>query len=173
MTLAASASPRWRHVLALLAAVALAAPDAHAVDAGAAAPPFALPDARGETVALALLRGQVVYVDFWASWCPPCRRSFPWMNELQQRYGSQGFTVVAINVDKKREDAQRFLAAVPATFPVLFDPAGRAPEAYAAKAMPSSYLVDARGEVVLVELGFRDERKGAIEDRIRALLERR
>ena len=157
----------------VVAVLALASPVAVAVDAGANPPPFRLPDAQGASVALDALRGRVVYVDFWASWCAPCRRSFPWMGEMQRRYGPRGFAVVAINVDRERDAALRFLAAVPAPFTVAFDPQGATPDAYAAKGMPSSYLVDARGIVDLVEVGFREERKVALEERIRALLDAR
>lgn len=160
-----------RLTLAVFFAAMLGAPQAGAAGVGEAAPAFALPDAAGSIVELDALRG-VVYVDFWASWCAPCRRSFPWMNEMARKYGPKGFTIVAINVDKKREDAERFLKAVPAEFTVVYDPSGTAPSAWQVKAMPSSYLVDG-GKVVLVESGFREERKGAIEERIRALLGRR
>ena len=81
--------------------------NAAAVDVGQPAPLFALPTAAGDTVGLERLRGKVVYVDFWASWCGPCRRSFPWMNEMQRRYGSHGLSIVAINVDKKRADKEK------------------------------------------------------------------
>jgi cytochrome c biogenesis protein CcmG, thiol:disulfide interchange protein DsbE len=156
-------------VVGLCAALLAPAP-ALAVDVGAAAPAFALPDARGAPVALDKLRGQVVYVDFWASWCTPCKRSFPWMNELQQRWGGKGLAVVAINVDKKRDDADRFLRQVPATFTVVFDETGATPAAFGVKAMPSSYLIDTRGNVVEIEQGYRDERRATLEERIRALV---
>ncbi len=156
--------------LVLAAAWALGATAAHAVDAGAPAPNFALPTAKGEPVALDKLRGKVVYVDFWASWCGPCRRSFPWMNEMQQKYGAKGFTVVAINVDKKRADADKFLALLPANFPVVYDEAGTTPAAFAVQGMPSSYLIDARGNVSYVERGFTDESRGPLEERVKALL---
>ena len=159
-----------RLALALLFAIAPLA--AHALGAGDAAPPLALADAAGQTVDRAKLRGKVVYVDFWASWCTPCRRSFPWMNEMARKYGDQGFAIVAVNVDKKREDADRFLKATPGQFTIVYDPAGAAPAAWQVKAMPTSYLVDASGRVVLVESGFRDERKGEVEQRIRAALPR-
>ena len=149
---------------------AILAPAVHAVEAGQPAPPFTLPSATDGVVALDQLRGKVVYVDFWASWCGPCRRSFPWMNEMQQKYGARGFTVVAVNVDKKRADADKFLALIPARFTVVFDAAGATPTAYAVKGMPSSYLVDARGNVTFVERGFLDESKGPLEERIKALL---
>jgi cytochrome c biogenesis protein CcmG/thiol:disulfide interchange protein DsbE len=155
-----------------LAALLLSPAAALAVGVGEAAPAFALATARGDTVALEKLRGQVVYVDFWASWCGPCKRSFPWMNELTQRYGANGLTIVAVNVDKKREDAERFLGQTPAQFTVVYDPPGATPAAYGVKGMPSSYLVDRSGRVVMVEQGFRDEQKATVESRIRELLAR-
>jgi len=156
--------------VALIAAGILHAAPAYAIGAGDIAPGFALPTATGEPIALDKLKGRVVYVDFWASWCGPCRRSFPWMNEMQQKYGAQGFTVVGVNVDKRRADAERFLRQTPATFSIVYDEAGKTPETYAVKGMPSSYLIDTAGKVVAVESGFRDEQKAAFEERIRSLL---
>jgi peroxiredoxin len=92
------------------------------------------------------------------------------MNEMQQKYGARGFTIVGVNVDKRRPDAERFLQQTPATFSIVYDEAGKTPEAYAVKGMPSSYLIDAAGKVVAVESGFRDEQKATFEERIRALL---
>ena len=153
-----------------LLALLLLAPPVAAVDVGDAAPGFSLPSTDGRPIVLEKLRGQVVYVDFWASWCGPCRRSFPWMNELQQRYGERGFAIVAINVDKLRADAERFLQANAARFTVVYDPEGATPLAYAVAGMPSSFLIDRRGSVVEIEAGFRDERKSAREATIRSLL---
>jgi peroxiredoxin len=92
------------------------------------------------------------------------------MNEMQQRYGGRGLTIVAINVDRRRADAEQFLQANTARFAVVYDDQGTTPQAYSVQGMPSSYLIDARGTVIGVEQGFRDDRKGAIEDQIRALL---
>ncbi len=103
----------------------LVPPAACAVALGEAAPAFALPNAAGQNVDLDKLRGSVVYVDFWASWCGPCKRSFPWMNEMTRKYGPKGLTIVAINVDKKREDAEKFLKVAPAEFTVVYDPTAR------------------------------------------------
>src|SRR6266568_3938318 len=141
---------------AMLAVLTVGIPGgpALALGIGDPAPSFALLDARGDLVALERLRGRVVYVDFWASWCGPCRRSFPWMNEMQQKYGARGFTVVGVNVDKRRPDAERFLQQTPAAFTIVYDEAGKTPEAYAVKGMPSSYLIDVAGKVVAVESGF-------------------
>ena len=159
-------------LVALLVAVLATAPG-YAARTGEPAPAFALPTAAGDTVDLARLRGRVVYVDFWASWCTPCRRSFPWMNELDARYRDAGLTIVAINVDKRREDAMRFLRDVPARFTVVFDAEGKTPDAFDVKGMPSSYLIDREGRLVAVEEGFHDERAAVIEQRIRALLDRK
>jgi thiol-disulfide isomerase/thioredoxin len=153
----------------VLAALALP-PAAFAAEAGDAAPSFSLPTAKGESFALDKLRGKVVYVDFWASWCGPCRRSFPWMNEMQAKYGARGFVVVGVNVDKKRADADKFLALIPAAFTIAYDEAGATPSAYGVKGMPSSYLIDARGNVVFVERGFLDEHRAELEQRVTALL---
>jgi len=152
-----------------LAAVLIAG-DALAAEAGDVAPAFALPTAKGDTVALDQMKGKVVYVDFWASWCGPCRRSFPWLNEMLSKYGSKGFAVVGVNVDKKHADAEKFLAVTPATFTVVYDEAGTTPSAYGVKGMPSSYLVDGNGRIAYVERGFLEEKKPELEQRIVSLL---
>jgi cytochrome c biogenesis protein CcmG/thiol:disulfide interchange protein DsbE len=144
-----------------------------AVAVGERAPPFVLPTAAGDTVALERLRGKVIYVDFWASWCGPCRRSFPWMNAMNRKYGSRGLAIVAINVDKKPDDAARFLSEMPAEFTVVYDAPGVVPAAYAVKGMPSAYVIDQSGNVSAVEQGFRDESRAMLEQKIRALLEPR
>src|SRR2546430_2490155 len=111
-----------KRLLLPLLLLALALPAlAGAAKAPRMAPKFTL-EGRNGAVALDSLRGKLVYVDFWASWCAPCRRSFPWMAGLQQNYGGQGLVVVAINVDKQREAAQAFLDRNPSSFLVAFDP---------------------------------------------------
>jgi thiol-disulfide isomerase/thioredoxin len=163
--------PHLRLACCALVCCAFIAVRAAAVDVGEHAPAFALPTAAGDSVSLERLQGKVVYVDFWASWCGPCRRSFPWMNEMQRRYGDKGLTIVGINVDKKRADAVRFLSETPAEFTIVYDAPGAIPAAYGVKGMPSSYLIDGRGNVVATEQGFRDESRAAMEKRIRALVQ--
>src|ERR1051325_706536 len=91
------------------------------------APSFDLPTKNG-TVSLDSLRGKVVLVDFWASWCGPCRQSFPWMSKLYETYSQKGFVIVAVNLDKKQEQANDFLAEFSPPFIVAFDPAGKTAE---------------------------------------------
>lgn len=133
------------------------------------APPFSLPGDAGP-VSLAANRGKVVYVDFWASWCVPCRKSFPWMNELHRRYGARGLIIIAISVDKKQEAAQAFLADYPPEFTIAFDPKGTVAEAYRVWTMPSSYLIDRKGAVHSIHRGFFDADKRRIEEEIERLL---
>jgi peroxiredoxin len=133
------------------------------------APDFTLPAAVG-TLSLSQYRGQVVLVDFWASWCAPCAQSFPWLDSLQRSLHDQGFTVVGVNVDKQRKKADAFLATHAASFPVAFDAQGVAAAAYALPGMPSSFLVDRGGILRRVHTGFRREECGEMEAAIRGLL---
>ena len=98
---------------------------------------------------------RLVWVDFWASWCAPCRRSFPWMNAMQEKYAADGFAVIAVNVDKDGQLAEEFLNEIPAKFTVHYDPAGRIAEAFDVQAMPSSFLLDADGNIIASHFGFR------------------
>jgi thiol-disulfide isomerase/thioredoxin len=113
------------------------------------------------------IEGKVVYVDFWASWCAPCRRSFPWMNTMQRKYGAAGLQIIAVNVDKERALADEFLAETPAEFGLRFDPAGKLAKQFNVQAMPSSYLLDASGNVLASHFGFKladaEEYERAIE----------
>jgi thiol-disulfide isomerase/thioredoxin len=112
-----------------------------------------------------LLAGQarLTYVDFWASWCGPCRQSFPWMNEMQAKFAASGLRIVAVNVDAKREDAQRFLERHAAKFSVVFDREGAFAKAVDVKTMPTSMLVDARGKVLHLHQGFEPKDREALE----------
>lgn len=138
---------------------------AAAVAPGATAPGVELPGL-GSTVRLADYRGKVVYLDFWASWCGPCRQSFPWMNEVQMKFAGQGFQVIAVNLDTRRSDADRFLAAVPANFTLAFDSTGGTPKLYGVKAMPTSVLIGRDGKVVARHSGFVPSDTPALERQI-------
>lgn len=146
----------------LVAIVALQTTLSWAIEVGETAPEI-VATSSGTAVTLASMRGQWVYLDFWASWCGPCKQSFPWMNEMHAKYGSRGLRIIAINVDAKASDAERFLGGTPAKFAVAYDPKGETPKRYAVKAMPTSYLIDPKGRVTLVHAGFRENDRAALE----------
>lgn len=141
------------------------------VQAGEPAPAFTLPGSSGN-VSLESYRGKFVYVDFWASWCAPCKRSFPWMNDLRKRYGDKDLAIVAVNVDASRADAERFLASTPASFTVAYDPAGTTPRQYAIKGMPSSVLVDPSGQIVFRHTGFTSSSARELDGKIAQAMKR-
>ena len=115
-------------------------------------------------------KGQVIYLDFWASWCVPCRRSFPWMNAMQEKYGQQNFKVLSINLDAQADLAAKFLAKNPANFDIIYDPKGKIARYFKLKGMPSSYMINAKGKVVSAHVGFTDKKKAQYEQEIVQLI---
>ncbi|QPK63972.1 TlpA family protein disulfide reductase [Methylomonas sp. LL1] len=115
-------------------------------------------------------KGKVILVDFWATWCPPCKKSMPFLNALRNQHLKEGFEIVAINVDENSEDARQFLQSYPVDYKIAFDASGNCPGVFDVKAMPSSYLIDRTGKVRLIHLGYRDEDQSAISERVTALL---
>jgi thiol-disulfide isomerase/thioredoxin len=108
-------------------------------------------------------RGNVVVVDFWASWCVPCRRSFPWMNDMQVKYADDGLVIIGVNVDAIAEDAATFLSDYPANFDIVYDPSGDIATEFGVIAMPSSYIFDRDGNQVGRHLGFKVKQQDAYE----------
>jgi cytochrome c biogenesis protein CcmG/thiol:disulfide interchange protein DsbE len=153
-------------VLAAVGAIAWA-PTTRSVTNGEPAPACSAPLLDGSrSVSLADYRGQVVYLDFWASWCAPCRESFPFMNELQRELAGRGLQILAVSVDKTPEDARRFLARYPAEFTVALDAAATCPAAFQLQGMPSSYIIDKGGTVRAVHAGFRNRDRAEIRRQI-------
>jgi peroxiredoxin len=153
--------------LAFLSLATLAA----AVEPGMPAPALSLAALEeGPPVAIARLKGNVVYVDFWAAWCAPCTRSMPVLDDLYKRNKSRGFIVVGINKDPSVADARKFLAKVPVSFVLVQDGADAAAKAFDVKGMPSGYLIDRKGVVRHVHRGFNAEHAAALEKEIEALL---
>lgn len=157
-------------LLMLYSALGLMSAPTLALDQGHLAPAFELGGNATETIKLANYSGKVIYVDFWASWCGPCKHSFPWMNDIQSKYGAKGLQIIGINLDAKIEDAQRFLKTNPANFITAFDPAGITPKAYAIKGMPTSYLIGRDGKVLLQHAGFKESDKTELEKKIQEAL---
>jgi cytochrome c biogenesis protein CcmG, thiol:disulfide interchange protein DsbE len=128
-----------------------------AAERGRPAPDIRLHDSAGVDLKLSDLRGKVVVVDFWASWCAPCRKSFPALVDLQSLYGSKGLEVIAVNVDQQRRDAEAFLSAQPPGLRIVFDERGTTPKAFQVQAMPSSFVIGRDGTVRFVHVGFTDK----------------
>jgi thiol-disulfide isomerase/thioredoxin len=170
--------PMVRRRIVLSAAISLlvlsvAALAAAAGQAGHRAPDFALTALSGGTVKLSGLKGKVVLVDFWASWCKPCKKELPELDKLAKAYKDAGadVTIVAINIDTKRENADSFLKSAKIQhLTVLFDPSSTSAEQYEPATMPTSYLVDKKGIVKAVHEGYNagDEKK--LKSEIDALL---
>ena len=144
-----------RFIVIVALALALCSP-VRAAGPGAT-PPICALKSLGDRAPLDVrqFKGKVVYIDFWASWCAPCARSFPFMNDLDWEFRDRGLIVLAINLDEKLEDAWAFLAKHPASFALAIDPSGQCPRDFGVRGMPSSYLVDRQGMIRHVHLGFR------------------
>lgn len=153
-------------------AVALAPSPSSAVEAGSPAPEVNAPriGTTTETVRLSAFKGKVVYVDFWASWCVPCRISMPALDALYKKYGARGFVVLGVNKDATSGDVERFLKRTPVTFTLVQDAQDAVAHAFDVKAMPSGYLVDRRGIVRSVHRGFTSETAALVEHEIEELL---
>ena len=126
--------------------------------------------AADSTLNLEDYRGQVVLLDFWASWCVPCRRSFPWMNQMRQKYGAQGLVIIGVNMDAGAADADAFLREYPAQFAIVSDPDGNLARQFEVEAMPSSYVIGRDGAVVATHMGFQVKKSGEYEEQIRQVL---
>ena len=132
-------------------------------------PDFSLPTRSGD-VSQSSFNNKVMYIDFWASWCKPCKKSFPFLNDMQQRYKQQGLVVLAINLDKQQSQADAFLQHIPAHFTVAFDRQGITAQSFHVQGMPSSYLVDRDGNIRARHIGFREQDKAKLERAIVSLL---
>jgi len=137
------------------------------------APDFKLPViANGDgSLVMEDLEGSVVYLDFWASWCGPCRLSLPALDAIYQELQDQGLVVAAITVDAVEEDALDFLERYPVSYPIAFDNSGDVPTAFAVNGMPSGYLIDRSGNVRAVHVGFKRGDEVALRDEIIAMLD--
>jgi cytochrome c biogenesis protein CcmG, thiol:disulfide interchange protein DsbE len=128
------------------------------------------PSAVATPLDLARHRGRVVIVDFWASWCKPCRQSIPWLNAMRERYGASGLTIIGVNVDAERRDADKFLRDIPIEFEIVFDPNGELARHFKVQGMPSSFVFDRAGNMVDTYIGFREAKKGEHEAALKKLL---
>lgn len=136
----------------------------------APAPGFTLDVHGGGKVSLSELKGKVVLMDFWATWCQPCRQSFPWMNEMLDKYSDQGLHIVAVSLDVNPRMVEKFLHRYPAKFQIGLDPHGKVADQYNVHVMPTSYLIDRNGGIHKVHRGFRLSDTPALEKMIQDAL---
>ncbi len=138
-----------------------------------AAPDFTLPNPAGKAISLKDFRGKVVFLNFWATWCGPCRVEMPGMDKLYREFKDRGFEVVAVNVKDKREDALKFLKELKITYPVGMDPAGEVGLLYGAWGLPATYLIDRKGLILARMWGDADWYSPAARNLIKALVEQK
>jgi peroxiredoxin len=144
---------------------------AHALPSvGAAAPDFAAKSDAGRNMRLSELRGQVVLINFWASWCSPCRQELPSLNKVYTQYRSAGFALLAVNVDDNRKDAEAMLKRLGLRFPTLFDNGKSVAKLYGVDTMPATLVIDRDGRVRYVHRGYYEGYERKYEQQVRELL---
>lgn len=157
---------RW----VLVALMALSSAHVHAVAVAEVAPDFTLKSLQGNNLRLEEYRGQVVLINFWASWCGPCRQEMPLLDRLHQRYRETGFAVLGVNVEGKIKPAQELVDKTKVTFPVLIDADQKVSELYNLEAMPSTVVVDRNGVVRYIHLGYKPGDEAKYVDVVKALI---
>ena len=152
------------------ALIIVAASAAFAGDSGGPAPAFTLSALDGSQAALSQYKGQVVMVNFWATWCGPCQQEMPLLDQMYKKYKPAGFTLIGVNVDKEAPPVKELLARKPVSFPVMLDPANQVSKAYHVDEMPSSVIIDRKGQIRYVHRGYRPGDENDYQDRIRQLI---
>lgn len=156
-------------VFAVLAGLMMAG-SLHAEDMNTPAPDFTLRSKDHGNLRLEDHRGQVLMVNFWASWCGPCRQEMPLMEQLYQKYSKFGFEILAVNVDERSELADGFLAKVPVSFPILYDADNQISELYEVDAMPTTFMIDRDGTIRYLHRGYKPGYEVEYEKQIRKLV---
>ena len=142
----------------------------HAADAGGPAPAFTLAALTGQQSTLSQYKGQVVMVNFWATWCGPCQQEMPLLDQMYKKFKPAGFTLIGVNVDKEAAPVKDLMARKPVSFPVLLDPANQVSKAYHVDEMPSSVIIDRKGEIRYIHRGYKPGDENEYQDRIRQLI---
>jgi thiol-disulfide isomerase/thioredoxin len=153
-----------------LTAVLLVASTAGALAPGDAPPAIDMPDQAGKKVDLHELKGKVVLIDFWASWCGPCKQEMPVLEELHKKYAKDGLVIVGVNIDNNAKKMNNFLKGTPATFRIVHDRKLDIASKYEPATMPSSYFIGRDGKVRYVHEGFKKRDAAELEQRIKTLL---
>jgi peroxiredoxin len=139
-------------------------------DAAGPAPSFTLTTLSGQPGGLSEYKGQVVLVNFWATWCGPCQQEMPLLDQMYKKYKPAGFTLIGVNVDKESPAVKELLARKPVSFPVLLDPANQVSKAYHVDEMPSSVIIDRKGQIRYIHRGYKPGDENDYQDLIRKLI---
>jgi len=157
-------------LLCALAAMLMTASGARALTPGDAPPAIDMPDQTGINVELAALKGKVVLVDFWASWCGPCKKEMPVLEALNVKYAAQGLVIVGVNIDSSSKKMNKFLKGTPVSFRIVHDRKLVVANRYEPETMPTSYFIGRDGTVRYVHKGFAKGDAEVLEERVKALL---
>lgn len=163
-----------RQLITVICGILLASSVGNAAETGRTPfPEFTVPllGSKAESINRATLDRKVTYVDFWASWCIPCRESFPWLDAIQRKYQARGFQVIGVNKDQEVPEIERFLKRYPVGFTLTTDPGDLLAKALRVTVMPTGVLVDRQGQVRSIHRGFRSDDKAKLESEILTLLE--
>jgi peroxiredoxin len=153
---------------AVVAALALTLPAL--ADPTGPAPPFTLTAKGGQDVSLAQYKGQVVMINFWASWCGPCRQEMPLLESIYRKYNKMGFTMIGVNVEPDSKAADEWLKATPVSFPILYDRDSKVSKLYNVAGMPSTVIIDRSGNLRKLHRGYQPGDENEYLDSIRALI---
>ncbi len=160
----------YKSMLSLFAACLLLSSSVVASEISGPAPDFTLKSLDGGNLKLSEHRGEVVMVNFWASWCGPCRQEMPILEALYSQYKELGFTILGVNVEEDAEAPKRLLQSIPVSFPILLDSQNKVSELYRVVAMPSTYLIDRDGNLRYFHAGYRPGFEQKYDVQIRELL---
>ena len=163
-------SVNWKNLLLGTLLSLFVVSHAGAAASSGAAPDFTLKSRDGSNIKLSELRGQVVMVNFWASWCGPCRHEMPLLEQLYQRYQPMGFTLLGVDVEEDSSAADKILKDIPVSFPILYDNKNSVTESYQVRAMPSTFLIDRDGNFRYLHKGYQPGYEEEYQQQIRELV---
>jgi peroxiredoxin len=156
-------------IAGLIAALVIAVP-AVATAPNSPAPPFTLPAKGGSQINLAQYKGQVVMINFWASWCGPCRQEMPLLEDIYKKYNKLGFTLIGVNVEPDSKAADDWLKQTPVSFPILYDKESKVSQMYDVSGMPSTVIIDRKGNLRYLHHGYKPGDEGEYLNNIRAMI---
>jgi len=159
-----------RNRIAVMAAILAFALPAWAGGGDVQAPAFTLQSVAGKQVSLAQFKGDVVMINFWASWCGPCRQEMPLLDSIYKQYKDMGFTLLGVNVEPDSHNADAWLRKTPVSYPILYDPKSQVSQLYQVQAMPTTVIVDRQGVVRFVHNGYLPGDENQYMNSIRTLI---